>query len=192
MVVEACAKRAGRERCRRDAGGFRALAAALGVLLGAASAHAEPAGPARTTPLQGSAPAGTHVTPSLADLQQWHNAILYQGLVGLRSAEAPPDQPIVGDNTDPWGMTWTKCTNLGIELITTLVAMERRLVPDAAGRAHIQSVLGTLGRLPTFRGIFPENIVIRGGVGPEIVAGKTRYSSIDAAWVTVALSIVGA
>jgi len=144
---------------------------------------------AETRPI---APAPVALTPSLADLQQWHNAKLYSGLVGLRSAEAPQDQPIVGDNTDPWGMTWTKCTNLGFDLITTLVAMERGLVAEPIGRAHIASVLGTLGRLPTFRGIFPENIVIRGGVAPEVVAGKTRYSSIDSAWVSVALSIVEA
>lgn len=196
MVVEACAKPKGSARFGRYAGGLRVLGAAswLAVLAGAVSAHAEPQGRAkRQTPPQGSAtPAAPAppATPTLAELQRWHNPVLYQGLVGLRSPEAPPDQPIVGDNTDPWGMTWTKCTNLGIDLITTLVAIERRLVPEAAGRTHIQSVLGTLGRLPTFRGIFPENIVIRGGVGPEVVAGKTRYSSIDAAWVTLALSLV--
>jgi len=138
------------------------------------------------------APAPVAVTPSFGDLQQWHNTKLYSGLVGLRSAEAPQDQPIVGDNTDPWGMTWTKCTNLGFDLITTLVAMERGLVPEPIGRTHLASVLGTLARLPTFHGIFPENIVIRGGVAPEVVAGKTRYSSIDSAWVSVALSIVEA
>ncbi|HEY6724936.1 MAG TPA: hypothetical protein VI197_12950 [Polyangiaceae bacterium] len=195
MVVEVRAKPVGPARFGRRAGGVRALAVAswLSTLVGAAPVHAESVGRVeRTTPLHGSAPPAAPVAPSLADLQQWHNATLYQGLVGLRSAEAPPDQPIVGDNTDPWGMTWTKCTNLGIDLITTLVAIEQRLVPEPAGRAHIQSVLGTLGRLPTFRGIFPENIVIRGGVGPEVVAGKTRYSSIDAAWVTLALSLVEA
>lgn len=137
-------------------------------------------------------PAPVAATPSLGDLQQWHNAKLYSGIVGLRSAEAPQDQPIVGDNTDPWGMTWTKCTNLGFDLITTLVALERGLVPEPVGRAHVANVLRTLGRLPTFHGIFPENIVIRGGVAPEVVAGKTRYSSIDSAWVSVALSIVEA
>lgn len=206
MVVEVRAKPERVARFGRYAGGVRALGVAswLAVLV-ATSAHAEPLGRAeRTAPLQGTArpegtapppgaaQAATPGAPSLSDLQQWHNALLYQGLVGLRSAEAPPDQPVVGDNTDPWGMTWTKCTNLGIDLITTVVAIERNLVPESMGRAHIQSVLGTLGRLPTFRGIFPENIVIRGGVGPEIVAGKTRYSSIDAAWVTVALSLVEA
>lgn len=201
MVVEVRAKSMQATRWGRAAGGLRWLGTVswLLVLLSTVAAHSEPAAhfdrvrggtppSASATP----APPSTPSTPSLADLQQWHNAILHQGLVGLRSAEAPPDQPIVGDNTDPWGMTWTKCTNLGIDLITTVVAIEQRLVPEAAGRAHIQSVLGTLGRLPTFHGIFPENIVIRGGVGPEVVAGKTRYSSIDAAWVTVALSIVEA
>ena len=138
------------------------------------------------------APPAPGAAPSVSDLQQWHNTLLYDGLVGLRSGEAPPDQPIVGDNTDPWGMTWTKCTNLGIDLMTTVVAMERRLVPEADGRAHLHSVLATLERLPTFHGIFPENIVIRGGVAPEVVGGRTRYSSIDSAWVTLALSIVEA
>lgn len=131
-------------------------------------------------------------TPSAYNLRAWHNAVLYQGLVGMRSGEAPPDQPIVGDNTDPWGMTWTKCTNLGVDLLTTLVAKQRGLVAETVASAHIASVLGTLGRLTTFQGIFPENIVIRGGVTPEVVAGKTRYSSIDSAWVSVALSLVEA
>lgn len=197
MDVEVRAKPLGAARFAGcEGGGFRVFGVmiALLILAGATQARAEaPLGRAqRTTPSGEVAPAVAPAAPSISDLQKWHNAVLYQGLVGLRSVEAPPGEPIVGDNTDPWGMTWTKCTNLGIDLIATLVAIERRLLPEAAGRAHIQSVLGTLGRLPTFRGIFPENIVIRGGVGPEIVAGKTRYSSIDAAWVTVALSLVEA
>jgi len=173
----------GRARRRSGIGALGIALSLLALSLWPAQAHAETAS---------IAPAPLAVTPSLGDLQQWHNDRLYRGLVGLRSAEAPQDQPIVGDNTDPWGMTWTKCTNLGFDLITTLVAVERGLVPEPVGRAHIASVLGTLGRLPTFHGIFPENIVIRGGVAPEVVAGKTRYSSIDSAWVSVALSIVQA
>ena len=137
----------------------------------------------------------THQTiqrSTLANLQQWHNPILYEGLVRFRSSFSPPGQPIVGDNTDPWGMTWTKCTNLAIDLLATMVAEERGLIPELQAREHMARVLGTLAALPTYQGIFPENIVIKGGVGPEIVAGKTRYSSIDSAWVTLVLSLVEA
>jgi hypothetical protein len=157
-------------------------ALAESALLGRAQRNAPAAAPAAKAP----------ATPSVRELRAWHNSILYQGLVGMRSGEAPPAEPVVGDNTDPWGMTWTKCTNLGIDLLTTLVAKQRGLVAETVASAHIASVLGTLGRLPTFQGIFPENIVIRGGITPEVVAGKTRYSSIDSAWVSVALSLVEA
>jgi hypothetical protein len=131
-------------------------------------------------------------SPTLANLQQWHNPVLYEGLVRFRSTLSPPGQPIVGDNTDPWGMTWTKCTNLGIDLLATMVAEQRGLVPELQAKEHITRVLTTLSGLPTYNGIFPENIVIKGGVGPEIVGGKTRFSSIDSAWVTLVLSLIEA
>lgn len=110
----------------------------------------------------------------------------------LLSRAAPNREPIMGDNTDPWGMTWTKCTNLGIHLVSTLVAEKRGLVSAAEAKRQVRSVLSILGRLQSHHGIFPENIHIKEGITAEVVDGKIRYSSIDSAWVTVALSIAEA
>lgn len=128
---------------------------------------------------------------TLADLRQRHNRNLFDGLLGLRSNEAE-GALIVGDNTDPWGMTWTKCTNLGIHILTTLVAEQRGLIEEADAREDITRVVEMLGTLRTHRGIFPENIQIRGGIAAEVVDGRSRFSSIDSAWVTLALSLVQA
>jgi hypothetical protein len=129
--------------------------------------------------------------PTLAELRQRHNRHLLDGILGMRSNEAGGEL-IVGDNTDPWGMTWTKCTNLGIHILTTLVAEQRGLVEDADARADIRRIVDILGTLRTHRGIFPENIQIKGGITGEVVDGRSRFSSIDAAWVTMALSLVQA
>lgn len=127
--------------------------------------------------------------PTLAALQQKHNDVLYRGVLAFRSKLAPKQEWIAGDNTDPWGMNWTKCTNLGIHLLSTLVAEQRGLVSAADAKQQIRGIVDILGRLRTHRGIFPENIKIKGGIAAEVVNGRTRYSSIDSAWVTVALSL---
>jgi hypothetical protein len=132
------------------------------------------------------------LSPTLAALQERYNRGLHQGLLNMRSSEASADQLIMGDNTDPWGMTWTKCTNLGIHLIATLVAEHRGLIQAAEAKQQIRGVVDILSRLRGHRGIFPENIQIRGGIAGEVLAGRARYSSIDSAWVTVALSLVNA
>jgi hypothetical protein len=129
--------------------------------------------------------------PTLTMLRQRHNRHLFDGILGLRSNEAAGEL-IVGDNTDPWGMTWTKCTNLGIDIMTTLVAEQRGLVESADARRDIRQIVDILAKLRTHRGIFPENIQIRGGITGEVVDGRSRFSSIDSAWVTVALSLVHA
>jgi hypothetical protein len=136
-------------------------------------------------------PADGRVALTLADLRQRHNRHLLDGMLGLRSTEAGGEL-IVGDNTDPWGMTWTKCTNLGIHMMSTLVAEARGLVEDVDARDDIRRIVDILGRLRTHRGIFPENIQIRGGITAEVVDGRSRFSSIDSAWVTLALSLVQA
>jgi len=128
---------------------------------------------------------------TMTDLRQRHNRNLFDGMLGLRSKEAG-SEVIVGDNTDPWGMSWTKCTNLGIHMMSTLVAEQRGLMEDADARQDIRRIVDILGTLRTHRGIFPENIQIRGGIVGEVVDGRTRFSSIDAAWVTLALSLVQA
>lgn len=129
--------------------------------------------------------------PTLAELRQRHNRHLFDGMLGLRSNEAGGEL-IVGDNTDPWGMTWTKCTNLGIHMLSTLVAEERGLVESGDAREDIRRIVDILAGLRTHRGIFPENIQIRGGITAEVVDGRSRFSSIDSAWVTLALSLVHA
>lgn len=159
--------------------------AALAAPVGAAAVEA--ATPGVTPEEAAEAPAAL----TLADLQQRHNRNLFDGLIGLQSKEAG-SAFIVGDNTDPWGMTWTKCTNLGIHMLATLVAERRGLVEEADARQDIRRIVEILGSLRTHRGIFPENIQIRGGIAGEVVDGRARFSSIDSAWVTLALSLVQA
>jgi hypothetical protein len=137
-------------------------------------------------------PTEVSATTTLAQLQERYNRILHDGVRGLRSSEAPGAEVIIGDNTDPWGMTWTKCTNLGIDLVSTLVAEQRGLVDEVEARRQIRGIVDILARVQAHRGIFPENIVIRGGIAGEVVEGRMRFSSIDSAWVTVALSLVEA
>jgi hypothetical protein len=144
--------------------------------------------PARAEAKQAKAPSPW----TLRRLQQHHNRVLYRGVLSFRSKHAQGGELIVGDNTDPWGMTWTKCTNLGIDLISTLVAERRGLVAASKAKREIRAVVDVLSGLKTYRGIFPENIVIQGGIAAEVVDGRTRYSSIDSAWVTLALSLVEA
>lgn len=150
--------------------------------------------PTNQAPTVGVMPDEVAVTPAaltLDDLRRRHNRNLFDGLIGLQSKEAGGTL-IVGDNTDPWGMSWTKCTNLGIHIMTTLVAEERGLVEDADALQDIGRIVEILGTLRTHRGIFPENIQIRGGIAGEVVDGRARFSSIDSAWVTLALSLVQA
>ena len=136
-------------------------------------------------------PAAAGATVTLSELRQRHNRHLLDGMLGLRSHEAGGEL-IVGDNTDPWGMSWTKCTNLGIHMLSTLVAEHRGLVEDADAREDIRRIVDILAGLRTHRGIFPENITIRGGITAEVVDGRSRFSSIDSAWVTLTLSLVQA
>jgi hypothetical protein len=133
-------------------------------------------------------------TWTLSALQKRHNRVVHDGLLNFRSPQAPAQEWILGDNTDPWGMGWTKCTNLGIHLLSTLVAERRGLLDRAAAKQQIQGVLAILGQLKTSHGIFPENLNISGkeGIRAEVVDGKMRFSSIDSAWVTLALSLVEA
>jgi hypothetical protein len=135
--------------------------------------------------------AETPAALTLADLRQRHNRNLFDGLIGLQSKEAGSTL-VVGDNTDPWGMSWTKCTNLAIHIMATLVAEQRGLVEGADALSDIRGIVEILGTLRTHRGIFPENIQIRGGIAGEVVDGRARFSSIDSAWVTLALSLVQA
>jgi hypothetical protein len=165
---------------------------------GAAQPAAQEAQPVDPTSLDGSPVAvpteevpDAAAPPTLAELRQRHNRHLLDGVLGLRSNEASGEL-IVGDNTDPWGMSWTKCTNLGIHIMSTMVAEQRGLVEEADAREDVRRIVDILAKLRTHRGIFPENIQIRGGISAEVVNGRSRYSSIDSAWATLALSLVQA
>jgi hypothetical protein len=127
---------------------------------------------------------------TLGELQRRYNRSLYDGLVALRSRVNPAAAHVVGDNTGPAGMLWTKCANLGVDLLATLVAESRGLVSDATAREHVSRVLDVLGALPRRDGIFPEVIKLENGIRAEIKDGRISYSSIDSAWVTIALSLV--
>jgi hypothetical protein len=128
---------------------------------------------------------------TLAELRGRYNPLLQAGLLGLRSKEAP-GMLVVGDNNDPWGMTWTKCTNLGIDLLATMVAEARGLIKAKRARRDVRQIVRILSKLDTHLGIFPENLALRGGIKREVVDGRVRFSSIDSAWVTLALSLVQA
>jgi hypothetical protein len=128
---------------------------------------------------------------ALGPLQRAYNSALYEGVAALR--RTGPDR-LPGDNTDPNGMRWSKCADLGLDLLDTLVGEDRGLVSGAAARDHVARVLEGLRGLEMHAGIFPEFIRFDGGGGAhaEIKEGRIRYSSIDSAWVTVALSLVEA
>jgi hypothetical protein len=135
---------------------------------------------------------GTVPGPSLGELQGKYNALLARGLTRLRANKAPGEEHIVGDSTDAAGMYWTKCTNLAVDLIDTLVAEERGLVTAPDAREHVLKILDILGGLRTYHGIFPEIVQIDNGIRAEVKAGRVRYSSVDSAWVTLALTLVQA
>jgi len=127
------------------------------------------------------------VQPSAAK----YGALVYRGLAAFRVGEDGRPQ-VAADNTGSFGRSWSKCTNLGLDLLTQLVAERADLVGSTACAEHVAGVLTTLESLPTFRGLFPEFIKLEGAPHAEVKAGAIRYSTIDSAWVTVALSIVEA
>ncbi len=96
------------------------------------------------------------------------------------------------DNTGRYGRGWTKCTNMALDVLTALVAERRSLQSAEVTANNVSDVLATLANLRTFHGIFPEFIKLEGSVHAELKGGIIRYSSIDAAWVTLALSIAEA
>ncbi|HET9934320.1 MAG TPA: hypothetical protein VFQ35_26640 [Polyangiaceae bacterium] len=115
-------------------------------------------------------------------------------LRGLRAFRVSPNGRghVAGDNTGRYGRAWTKCTNLALDLLTELVAERSSLQGARITAENVSDVLAVLEQLRTFHGIFPEFIKLEGSVHAEVKAGAVRYSSIDSAWVTVALSIAEA
>jgi hypothetical protein len=120
-----------------------------------------------------------------------YGALVYRGLDAFRVA---PDgkRQVVADNTGRFGSRWSKSTNLGLDLLTQLVAERVALANEATTLARVADVLYTLESLRKFRGLFPEFIKLEGAPHAEVKDGTVRYSTIDSAWVTVALSIVEA
>jgi hypothetical protein len=117
-----------------------------------------------------------------------YGALVYRGLDAFRVG--PSGQPkVASDNTGRFGRTWTKCTNVGLDLLTQLVAERVELASAATSAERVAEALTTLESLRTFHGLFPEFIKLEGPARAEIKAGTIAYSTIDSAWVTVALSI---
>ncbi|HYP76081.1 MAG TPA: hypothetical protein VER12_09005 [Polyangiaceae bacterium] len=120
-----------------------------------------------------------------------HGAQVYRGLEVFRVS---PDgkQQVAADNTGRFGRSWSKSTNLGLDLLTQLVAERVELASGASSAEHIAEVLSTLEGLRTLHGLFPEFIKLEGTPRAEVKGGTIRYSTLDSAWVTLALSIVEA
>ncbi|HEX3855002.1 MAG TPA: hypothetical protein VHW01_28765, partial [Polyangiaceae bacterium] len=120
-----------------------------------------------------------------------YDAGLYRGLRAFRVSVSARGE-VAADNTGRYGPLWTKCTNLGFDLLTELVAESLGLVSEAEAADHVQTVVATLEQLQSFHGIFPEFIQLSGVPHAEVKEGKIRFSSLDSAWVTLALSIAEA
>jgi hypothetical protein len=128
--------------------------------------------------------------PTLAALRDRYGPTLYRGLVQLRANKQAGEEHLVGDNTDAAGMHWTKITNVALDLVATLVAVVERTIGADEGREHVRVVLGALGALDSYHGIFSEALRIEGKLESERTGGQLRYSSIDAAWSTLALGLL--
>jgi hypothetical protein len=120
-----------------------------------------------------------------------YGRLVYRGLDAFRVAPSGQHK-VASDNTGRFGRSWTKSTNLGLDLLTQLVAERAELASAAASAERADEVLSTLEALRTFRGLFPEFIKLDGSVRAEVKGGTIAYSTIDSAWVTLALSIAEA
>jgi hypothetical protein len=120
-----------------------------------------------------------------------YDALALRGLEAFRVLPGGKAH-VVADNTGRFGREWTKCTNLGLDLLTELVAERAGLRSAPRAAQNVEEVLSTLETLRTYHGIFPEFIKLDGVAHAEVKAGTIRYSSIDSAWVTLALSVVEA
>jgi hypothetical protein len=97
------------------------------------------------------------------------------------------------DNTGAGGRTYTKPTNIGLDLLSTIAAVEKGDEGPSAAREHVRRVLNGLDALRVHHGHFPEYIHLeRAGVRAEVKNGEIGYSSIDSAWLHFALSVLEA
>jgi len=120
-----------------------------------------------------------------------YGALVYGGLQAFRVPSHGSAQ-VAADNTGNFGLGWSKSTNVGLDLLTQLVAERVALASATTSAERVADVLSTLESLRTFRGLFPEFIKLDGVAHAEIKDGTIRYSTIDSAWVTVALSVAQA
>ena len=120
-----------------------------------------------------------------------YGLLVYRGLQAFRVPAHGPRQ-VSADNTGSFGLSWSKSTNVALDLLTQLVAERVALTSATTAAERVADVLSTLEGLRTFRGLFPEFIKLDGPAQAEVKAGTIRYSTIDSAWVTVALSIAQA
>jgi len=94
------------------------------------------------------------------------------------------------DNTGPGGRTYTKSTNIGLDILSTLTAVEQGVEDPQVARDHIATVAKGLSTLRCYEGIFPEYVHIApDGVFADVSNGRIRFSSIDSAWLHLALSV---
>lgn len=115
---------------------------------------------------------------------------LYEGVKALRRADA---HEFARDNTGEGGDTYTKPTNVGLDILSALVAEEDKHASPQETLAHVLKVMDGVESLKTHRGIFPEYIKLDAGrVYTEEKDGQIRFSSIDSAWLHFALSVAEA
>ncbi len=111
---------------------------------------------------------------------------LYEGVKALRRADA---HEFARDNTGEGGDTYTKPTNVGLDILSALAAEKEKHASPEETLAHVLKVMDGVESLKTHRGIFPEYIKLdRGRVYTEEKDGQIRFSSIDSAWLHFALS----
>ncbi len=115
------------------------------------------------------------------------NKQLYAGVKAMRALGTE----IVGDNTDQWGMYYTKPTNIGLDLISTIVAQNKSFISPTEAETHISGVINVIQQLRKYQGIFPEFLTYSDGKFiTEVANNEIHYSSVDSAWLTFALGIV--
>ena len=119
-----------------------------------------------------------------------YGELIYRGIETFRVSSGA--HRVAADNTGRFGRGWTKSTNLGLDLLTQLVAERVGLADAPATSELVSQVLATLESLRSFHGLFPEFIKLDGAARAEVKSGTIRYSTIDSAWVTVALSVAEA
>jgi hypothetical protein len=115
----------------------------------------------------------------------------YRGVKHFRTGPGTFEFPY--DNTGEGGKTYTKPTNIGLDLLSALAAAAHGDDKGRRVRDHVLRVVDGLEHLKTYWGIFPEYIKLEeNDVYEDAQDGKVRLSSIDSAWLHFALSVAAA